>query len=1024
MRIIVANIIMSKAKATANGNDDNIFSEYFKFTRENQEKYGKNTIVLMQVGSFLEIYGIKMENGTIVESLIQEFADLCQFNIAEKKVGLGDKGKIVMAGFMVYLLDKYLPRMLDGGYTVVVYLQEKSKDGKSFQRVLNRVYSPGTFVSCDTDSSPQITNNIMCVWIHLSKPMLSSQVSKIRDTMVCGISVINIFTGQSHIFEYQCPFLLNNTTFDELERAVSVFQPSEVLLLSPFETKDVKKVLQYSGIYTTSIHCYNTNDSSDQKINNCGNQKYIKQILTTFYNEETYDICSEFNSNIMATQSYCFLLNFIQEHNPDLVRKIAIPTFNNTSDRLILANHTLMQLNIIDDGNKQKMGQYSSVLSFVNKCCTAIGKRKLQHQVTNPTSNMIWLKTEYEIIEEMLASKNYEKMDNIRSLLTQMRDVEKICRQIILKKIYPSSVAHLHKTIGLLLTVQNLMEENPIISTYLSNEFIDLGSLNYIKNIARDIQNFLESTFIIDICCKTQSMTSFDENFIKKGVSKVLDDTIIEYDTCTKAFHIVKDTLNELIKRKENAPDTDFIRVHETEKSGSSLQITAKRSLILKGILESNPESYSEVESFKLKWKDFKFSKTSASSSNMDIDHPVLNTICHKILLFKDKINQIISETYLNSLGELEKIWFNDMENLVKYIGKIDVLQCKAYLARNNNYCCPEIDESSPKSFVSAYDIRHCLIEKLQQNEIYVTNDISLGFMGESGILLYGTNAVGKTSLIRALGISVIMAQAGMFVPCSRFVYKPYTAIYSRILSNDNLFKGLSTFAVEMSELRVLLKMSDENSLILGDELCSGTESESALSIFVAGLMKLCEKNTSFIFATHFHEIAQYSEILDRPEIVMKHLAVTYDRANDCLIYDRKLKEGSGPRTYGLEVCKSLHLDEEFLELAYSIRNKYYPEGKGELSKKTTVYNAKKVRGLCEICNKKMGEEIHHLSPQKDADDNGFIGSFHKNHTANLVSICEECHDQLHSEEKVTGNEKKIVKKKTTKGGYQLIPVS
>jgi DNA mismatch repair protein MutS len=282
---------------------------------------------------------------------------------------------------------------------------------------------------------------------------------------------------------------------------------------------------------------------------------------------------------------------------------------------------------------------------------------------------------------------------------------------------------------------------------------------------------------------------------------------------------------------------------------------------------------------------------------------------------------------------------------------------------------------------------------------------------------------VGKTSLIRALGISVILAQAGMFVPCSRFVYKPYTAIYSRILSNDNLFKGLSTFAVEMSELRVLLKMSDENSLILGDELCSGTESESALSIFVAGLMKLCQKNASFIFATHFHEIAEYNEILDRPEIVMKHLAVTYDRANDCLIYDRKLKEGSGPRTYGLEVCKSLYLDEEFLELAYSIRNKYYPEGGGELSKKTTVYNAKKVRGMCEICNKRMGEEIHHLSPQKDADDNGFIGSFHKNHKANLASVCEECHNNEHKEEKETGKERRVVKKKTSKG-YQLIPVS
>jgi DNA mismatch repair protein MutS len=272
------------------------------------------------------------------------------------------------------------------------------------------------------------------------------------------------------------------------------------------------------------------------------------------------------------------------------------------------------------------------------------------------------------------------------------------------------------------------------------------------------------------------------------------------------------------------------------------------------------------------------------------------------------------------------------------------------------------------------------------------------------------------------LGISVILAQAGMFVPCSRFVYKPYTAIYSRILGNDNIFKGLSTFAVEMSELRVLLKMSDKDSLILGDELCSGTESESALSIFVAGLMKLCEKKASFIFATHFHEIVQYSEIAEMNELSMKHLAVSYDRANECLIYDRKLKEGSGPRTYGLEVCKSLYLEEDFMELAYSIRNKYYPESRGELSNKTTVYNAKKIRGICEMCNETMGVEIHHLSPQQCADDDGFIGSFHKDHKANLVSICEECHDRIHREEKEHSVEKKIVKKKTTKG-YKLVSI-
>jgi DNA mismatch repair protein MutS len=305
----------------------------------------------------------------------------------------------------------------------------------------------------------------------------------------------------------------------------------------------------------------------------------------------------------------------------------------------------------------------------------------------------------------------------------------------------------------------------------------------------------------------------------------------------------------------------------------------------------------------------------------------------------------------------------------------------------------------------------------LQQNELYVTNNVSLGKDDENGILLFGTNAVGKTSLIRALGVAIIIAQSGMFVPSSSFTYKPYTAIYSRILGNDNIFKGLSTFAVEMSELRIILKMSDKNSLILGDELCSGTETESALSIFVAGLMSLDEKKSSFIFATHFHEIVGFRQIESLTGVAMKHMAVKYDRENDCLIYDRKLRDGSGPKSYGLEVCKSLHLEMDFLELAYSIRNEYYPEARGELSHSPSVYNAEKIRGLCEICKEKIGEEVHHLQQQKDANDTGYIGTIHKNHKANLVTVCEECHNKFH----VKDND--IVKKsrKKTTNGYKII---
>jgi DNA mismatch repair protein MutS len=245
------------------------------------------------------------------------------------------------------------------------------------------------------------------------------------------------------------------------------------------------------------------------------------------------------------------------------------------------------------------------------------------------------------------------------------------------------------------------------------------------------------------------------------------------------------------------------------------------------------------------------------------------------------------------------------------------------------------------------------------------------------------------------------MAQAGLFVPCSQFTYKPYQYIFTRILGNDNIFKGLSTFAVEMSELRTILKICNKDSLILGDELCSGTESISAKSIFVAGVQTLISKKSSFIFATHLHEIIEYEEIDKCERLSLKHMAVSYDRGNDKLIYDRKITDGPGNNMYGLEVCRSLSLPQDFITLADNIRLKYNPISNSLLSLKKTKYNSKKIKGLCENCGKKMSTEIHHLVPQKNADKKGIIhnedGSFfHKNHLANLMAVCEECHLNFH----------------------------
>jgi DNA mismatch repair protein MutS len=415
----------------------------------------------------------------------------------------------------------------------------------------------------------------------------------------------------------------------------------------------------------------------------------------------------------------------------------------------------------------------------------------------------------------------------------------------------------------------------------------------------------------------------------------------------------------------------------------------------------------------------------SSGTSTDNIEFPLLDSIIRERLSIRDTLNQRISQAYSEFLDIMEKDAYEVIEFLAEFISRIDVLQSKAYVARTYGYCRPEIStESRDCSYVSAEGLRHCLIEQIQTNELYVANDVEIsGESAYSGILLYGTNAVGKTSLIRAVGVAVILAQSGMYVPCRKFVYSPYRAIFTRILGNDNLFKGLSMFAVEMSELRVILNSADKYSLVLGDELCSGTETESALSIFMSGLMDLHKKRASFLFATHFHEILKFEEMKSLPRVAVKHMAVRYDMETDCLIYDRLLRDGAGNRLYGLEVAKSLHLPEQFIETAYKIRNTYFPEMRGDLASTSTRYNAKKLRGMCELCKTEMATETHHLIEQKLADKiTGFIedAGIKKDHAANLAGLCEKCHLKIHQSSSSTSQSPKkttpIVRKKTTKG--------
>jgi DNA mismatch repair protein MutS len=976
-----------------------LIKEYFDLTKKYQDEYGENTILLMQVGAFFEVYGISDKDvQSITGSKIQDFSQICELNIVDKNTCVGESN-VVMAGFKDIQVERYIKKIQDAGFTAVVYAQDENM--KNTTRSLAGIFSPGTYFHGDSGS---LTNSTTCIWIDY----VENKVLMKGKYVVVGISNIDIYTGKTMMFQFKEIYVNNPTTYDELERFISIYNPSEVILISNLpDEKEMDCIISYAGISCSLIHKINLNNtdmltkSKASMVKNCEKQAYQREILSRFYTFDNFDVfIQNFNDNNIATQSLCYLLDFIYQHNPQLVHKISEPVFESTSKRLTLANHSLKQLNIINDGNV-KPAKYSCVSEMLNNCLTPMGKRRFSYNILNPICDETELNREYNITEYMLNNFTYFDKE-CKHKLNQIKDLSKYERQLFLKKISPKSFATLYSNLKCILDIFMFIQNDTAIINYLKES--DANILN-IGNKCKSLINFLEENINIEAAKDIDICQQFEVNFIKPLVDAELDKKSELLKDSELGLEAIREYLSSLIENKEKktSKSSELVKIHETEKNNYSLVCTSRRCKILQDVLPNAQTTISlytsnnKTISFTVSKSQFSYEKQ--SSSNNYITDVQVSSLCKNISTTKISMKDQISLVYnriVDQFGSFQK----EIERIIHFITMIDIIYTKASIAKKFNYCKPKIVEAK-KAFVDAKGLRHCLIEQFNLNELYITNDVCLGDGITDGILLFGTNAVGKTTIIRALGISIIMAQAGLYVPCSEFQFMPYKSIFTRIIGNDNIFKGLSTFEVEMSELRTILRLMDENSLVLGDELCSGTETISAISIFVAGIQRLYQAKSSFIFATHLHEIVDYEEMEEMKTVHLKHMEVVYNKEQDMLIYNRKLKDGSGANVYGLEVCKSLNLPVDFLEAANHLRLKYNTDDKSMLSLKQSRYNANKIVSLCERCGESWGSEVHHLQYQVDADDNGIIKTpdsiFHKNSLANLMTLCEICHNDMHS---------------------------
>ena len=985
--------------------DELMITKYFKNLEEYKLKYGEKTLLLLQCGSFYEVYSPITQLGHYMNPCFQDYLNITNMNAADSNKSFVDdqgiKYPVKMAGFThgEFYLEKWVKVLINHRYTVAVW-DEDGMMGKSKTRSESIIFSPGCKFEVN-NKKEEDTNNIACYVINKSSGFFNKNPS-----IYFGCSVIDAFTGSVKIFEHSITKadIHNTTVFDELERFNAIYDPVETIIIHNYTDENkVKDIIQFADLDTKSLHIINQTENNDNSIqaNNCDNQTFQKEIIMKFYEDikdyESYMESSRLTVNPFALKSLCFLLDFIWKHNANLTNKLQRPDFDNIKDRLLLANHSLRQLNIVNIGGIK--GKNSSVESLVNKCVTPMGRRYLKDKILHPVTNIQYLNEQYDMIEYLI--ENWEKYEFLRNSFKSITDIEHLYRKIIHNKITPLDLCNFNNNLQCIIDIHNIMKKDKVMMKYIKN---NIGT--NIEEICTKLIQHLERNLNMEICSNLV-INKYEINFMNKDINDALDQASDEFDHIELLKNKWIKTLTSLLWKVKDRQSNNVIKIHFTEKNGMYFYATNARC---KGIQENLTKNYKD-NNFMVNGLDFSTLKhtSGAIGNNNKFAGSVLKTFYNTYGQKLDNMKEMLTNVYTEFVINLRE-YDNEMNDFVKYVSNLDMLITKAYVSKNNNYCKPVIKEKAKKSYIDAKDIRHPIIEKIQTNETYVPNDVIIG-KKENGLLIFGTNGVGKSSINRSVGIAVIMAQAGMFVPCSSFEYKPYTAIFTRILGNDNIFKGLSTFTVEMSEVSTFINTCDESSLILGDEVCSGTETSSAVSIFAEVLLWLNKKKASHIFASHFHQLTTMREIVSLKKLAIKHMSVK--NIGGVLHYTRKLEDGPGENMYGIEVCKSFDFPQEFIEETYKLRNKYCKKLCGTLSKKKSKYNSKKLKGNCEWCDR-TGVDIHHLEPQEKADVNNWIKTFHKNHPANLANICKDCHLDF------TQNGTIHRKTKTTEG-YKLV---
>lgn len=892
----------------------NTFAQYFEDVRNATVKYGPKVAVMIQIGSFYEIYASPSCEGT--EQILLEIKPLLNMRIGRKKKPVGMNLSFLGFPLAGYEVNKNI--LVEAGFYVLRYDQDgtgPSNEGKRVPRYLGMVDSPGTHIE-----SNNLSNNLLVMYIDYHETTRTKTCS-------IGLSSIDLRTGKCSLYETHSQPNNYNTTFENAYRYITSTQPIEIRIYSNVDDINQRKIHTQLDLdkYLTVWQLIKS--------------QYKKMLNVDFQDEflsklKLDPIRDELLIQKHAISSYIYLLAYVNEFHSHVLKKLKYPDVEN-EESLILANNAIKQLRIIPPPGEKGV---SSLFNVMDKTTTIMGKRTLKYNLLHPFLSKSQIELRHKNIDEVRGH-----VDALVDNLKLISDMDKWYRMIVLTRITPLEF------VERIYTSHRAIKK---IIKYIKSNKLDLKY--------PEIGNISSYTDILDL-----EKIMIGVPYFKKGYNDDIDEYTKIQTKANGVFEKHKKDLIEILPKARAG--TELVKMDYNSTVGYFLHTTVAKSKLLK--------SNKDAKDMNLKFKTFK-SKVK-----------LFNTKLNKASESKEKCDKELIPLMAKEFYSVIKKWYSknedDLNKLNDFVCELDMACCLCKISTLYKYTCPVIVESD-KSYVNAKKLRNPYIERII-DEKFIYNDVDADI---DGLLLYGPNMAGKSTYMRGLGLSIIMAQIGSYVPAKSYEISPFNTLITRIMGEDDERRGQSSFMVEMSEIRIMIKNSDEKTIALGDEICRGTGHLDAISLVSATIQHMSSVGAKFIFTTHLHDLKYRDEITEIKNLKLKHLGV--ESISDELLFTRKIKDGPGPETYGIEIAKSLGLGETFLANALAIRTELCDNA--IVSTKSSKYNKSVHLTDCKKCGKRQTLQTHHIQEQSEADENGYIEYMHKNIASNLVVLCEKCH--------------------------------